>query len=249
MFAKERHMKILSLVAEKRSMTVQQLTDELSASESTVRRDLATLDSQGMLVKVYGGAIAKGMVFTSTDDTVRQRKGHHHEAKSRIARYAAALIEPKDFVYLDAGTTTEMMIDFITCKNAVFVTNGFSHARRLSERGFLTYILGGEIKIPTEAVVGEEAMASLAKYHFTKGFWGCNGISPNSGFSTPDIKEALVKQVSMAHTQQKFVLSDASKFSQISCVTFAAFSDATVITAGLESGAYRKFPNIVDVAS
>lgn len=47
----------------------------------------------------------------------------------------------------------------------------------------------------TEAIVGEEAVSSVEKYNFTKGFWGANGISVQRGFSTPELKEALVKNV------------------------------------------------------
>ena len=152
-------------------------------------------------------------------------------------------------MYIDAGTTTELMIPFIEAKKAVFVTNGFSHARKLSEAGFLTYILGGEIKFPTESVVGEEAMLALFKYHFTKGFWGTNGISTSSGFTTPDVKEAMVKQMSMDRARKRYVLGDASKFSQISCVTFADFFDATIITSDLpdDLDAYRAYSNVMEV--
>jgi len=247
MLSEERQKRILSIVEQHNSVTVQQLAEELDASGSTVRRDLAELDSLGLLTKVHGGALAKDVVFTSKDDSVQSRTESHRDDKIRIARYAASLIQPDDFVYLDAGTTTGMMIDFLTCHRVVFVTNGFSHARRLSEKGYLTYILGGEIKSSTESVVGEEAMNSLSKYHFTKGFWGTNGISVQTGFSTPDVKEALVKEVSMAHTREKFVLSDVSKFSQISCVAFAAFTDATIITAELGDSAYRQYDNIVEI--
>ncbi len=247
MLSEERQQRILDIVTKKNSVTVQQLTEELSISESTIRRDLAELDAQGLLTKVHGGAIARNITFATKDDSVTKRKEYHREDKQRIAKYAASLIEAEDFVYIDAGTTTELIIDFITCHNAVFVTNGFSHARKLSEHGFLTYILGGEIKLPTESVIGEEALQSLSKYHFTKGFWGTNGINPQTGFSTPDIKEALVKEVSMAHTRQKYIVSDSSKFSQISCVTFATFTDATIITANLGESAYRQYKNVIEL--
>ena len=77
-------------------------------------------------------------------------------------------IAPGDFVYLDAGTTTELLIEYITSHQAVFVTNAISHAKRLAERGFTVYLLGGEFKAVTEAIVGEEAVAALEKYNFTK---------------------------------------------------------------------------------
>lgn len=249
MLSEERQGKIVNLVNENKSMSIQMLMNALDASESTIRRDLGELDKQGLLEKVYGGAIAKDQTFSGKDESVKSRSGLHREEKIAIAKYAASLINDDDFVYIDAGTTTECMIPFITAKKATFVTNGFSHARKLSEAGFLTYILGGEVKFPTEAVVGEEAVFLLFKYHFTKGFWGTNGISRSSGFSTPDIKEALIKQMSMSRTNKKYVLGDSSKFSSISCVTFAEFSDATVITSELDEkfSAYRSYKNIVEV--
>ncbi len=249
MLSEERQGKIVSLVNENKSMSIQMLMKALDASESTIRRDLGELDEKGLLEKVYGGAVAKNQIFSGKDETVKIRMELNREAKISIARYAASLINDDDFVYIDAGTTTEFMIPFITAKKATFVTNGFSHARKLSEAGFVTYILGGEVKFPTEAVVGEEAVLMLFKYHFTKGFWGTNGISHSSGFSTPDVKEALIKQMSMSRTREKYILGDASKFSQISCVNFAEFSDATVITTelGNELSTYRSYSNIVEV--
>ena len=70
--------------------------------------------------------------------------------KEQIARYAASLIVDNDFVYIDAGTTTAVMIDYITAKNVVFVTNSLTNAKRISDRGYTVYILGGEFKSTTE---------------------------------------------------------------------------------------------------
>ena len=63
MLTEERFAKILSILEHMGSVTVQQLMTELDASESTVRRDLNTLDANGQLVKVHGGAILKNTVY------------------------------------------------------------------------------------------------------------------------------------------------------------------------------------------
>ena len=55
-------------------------------------------------------------------------------------------------------------------------------------------MIGGELKAVTEAIVGAEAVEGLKKYHFTKGFFGTNGADAVSGYTTPDITEALVKE-------------------------------------------------------
>lgn len=247
MLTEERYAKILSILENTGSVTVQQLMTELDTSESTIRRDLTALDASGQLTKVHGGAILKNTVYSTRDDEVTHRKEQNKDAKEKIARYAASLITPGDFVYIDAGTTTELMIDYITSKQAVFVTNALTHAKKLADRGCIVYILGGEFKAVTEAIVGEEAVVTLDKYNFTKGFWGANGVSIQKGFSTPELKEALVKRKSMENCRDCYILADETKFNQISSVTFAPFESATVITTGLTQPAFKNCQNIVNI--
>ncbi|MCI9419332.1 MAG: DeoR/GlpR transcriptional regulator [Eubacterium sp.] len=247
MLTEERQQKILELVEQYKSVSTQSLMDELHISESTVRRDLNMLHEQGRLSKVRGGAMIKTRSYRTKDDEVSLRKSMYQDEKRKIARYAASLIEAEDFVYLDAGTTTELMIEYLTEQQVVFVTNAVGHAKRLSESGYTTYLLGGEFKASTEAVVGDEAVESLKKYNFTKGFFGVNGVSPEYGFSTPDVKEAMVKKTAMVSSAKRFVLCDPSKFSQISCVKFADFTNAVIITTEVAGEEYVHFKHIMEV--
>ncbi|NLL80501.1 MAG: DeoR/GlpR transcriptional regulator [Clostridiales bacterium] len=248
MLIEKRLSGILELVEKNRSVTVAELMQKLNASESTIRRDLNTLDAQGRLVKVHGGAIAAGSVYSTIDTEVSAKQDMNREEKLEIAKYAASLIRPGDFVYLDAGTTTELMIDFIQQRQVVFVTNAILHAKKLSGLGIRTYILGGEFKPVTEAIVGEEAILNLSKFNFTKGFFGSNGVNRVTGFSTPELNEAMLKKKAMERSRECYVLSDVSKFSQIAPVTFAEFDDATVITTKIPDSSYEDCRNIVEVS-
>lgn len=247
MLTEERLQEILKLLGEKGSVSTQELMAALDISESTVRRDLTTLDEQGRLLKVRGGALVREDTYSTAEATMSQKKTLHLEEKKAIARYAASLLEADDFVFLDAGSTTELMIDYMTERDVTFVTNAVSHAKKLSEKGYITYILGGEFKATTEAIVGDEVIESLQKYNFTKGFWGTNGINRKVGFSTPDVKEAMVKKISMQHCAERYVLGDPSKFSQISCVKFADFVNAVIITTGLSDKSYAGCENIIEI--
>lgn len=247
MLAEERFSKILSIIEEAGSVTVQDLMEELGASESTIRRDLNTMDANGLLVKVFGGAVAKNTNIRTQDENVDNRKLQNIEEKVAIAKYAASLIQGGDFVYIDAGTSTELVIDYIKVVNVTFVTNSLTHAKKLSDKGYTVYILGGEFKSTTEAIVGEEAVETLDKYNFTKGFWGTNGVSITKGFSTPEVKEAMVKKKSMENCKERYVLADSSKFSQISSVKFSEFENATIITTELKNASYKKYKNIKEV--
>ena len=73
-----------------------------------------------------------GDAYSTKEDSVTQKKDKNLAEKREIAKYAASLIKEDDFVYLDAGTTTELMIDYLTTKQTVFVTNAVAHARKLS---------------------------------------------------------------------------------------------------------------------
>ena len=245
MLTEQRQEEILRILERKGSVALQELKEYFHASESTIRRDLNSLAARGALVKVFGGAVRRGGSIDSRDMQMEERRELHAEEKEKIGRYAASLIGPGDFVYLDAGTTTGAMIPYLTEKTAVFVTNAVSHALRLSAGGFRVILSGGEIKASTEAAVGVEACESLKKYNFTKGFFGSNGVSPERGFSTPDIREAAVKKCALEHAAEAYVLCDGSKFFCASPVSFAGFSDACVITDRLPSEEYRQYQNLI----
>ncbi|WP_050606893.1 DeoR/GlpR family DNA-binding transcription regulator [Clostridium niameyense] len=248
MLTEERQELILQELEANSVVYVSDLVEKLNSSESTIRRDLNALHKEGKLNKVHGGAMAIDKDINTRDDKVTIRKNLKTSEKMAIAKYAASLIKPYDFIYLDAGTTTEIMIDFIKEKNAVFITNGIAHAKKLIEKECKTYILGGEVKWITEAIVGVEAINSLKKYNFTKGFFGANGISENRGYTTPDIKEALVKEEALNRTKDAYILADESKFDEISSVIFADIENAKIITTKLSNDKYKELTEVMEVS-
>lgn len=248
MLTEERHEIILQELKKNSVVYVSDLVEKLNSSESTIRRDLNTLHKEGELKKVHGGATILDKIIKTSEDKVSVRQTLNINEKIEIAKYAAGLIEKDDFVYIDAGTTTELMIDFIQEKGATFVTNGIEHAKKLIQNECKVFILGGEIKWTTEAIIGVEAINSLKKYNFTKGFFGTNGISIERGYTTPDIIEALVKEEAINRCRNAYILTDNSKFDEISCVTFGNINKAAIITTTIEDNKYNEFTEIVEVS-
>lgn len=248
MLTEERYQIILNEINRKSLVHVSELVKKLDTSESTIRRDLNFLHKEGKLKKIHGGATALDKLIHTKDDLVSTRESLNIDDKLKIAKYAAGLIEENDFVYIDAGTTTDLMIEFINEKEAVYVTNGINQAKKLISKGLRTYILGGEIKSSTEAIIGVEAINSLKKYNFNKGFFGTNAISKDSGYTTPDINEALVKKEALERTRESYVMADNSKFDEISCVTFGELEEAVIITTVIEDNTYKEFTEIIEVA-
>lgn len=244
MLTEQRYEEIVKLVEMKKSVTVTEICKQFDISESTARRDINALDKAGRLVRVFGGAVSSDITFETKEPTVQQKMDQNIEEKRCIAKYAASLIEPSDFVYLDAGTTTGFMIDYITETSAKFVTNAVVHAQKLAARGMYVYLIGGELKGSTEAIVGSQAMNTLRNYHFTKGFFGSNGVNVAEGFTTPDASEAQIKETALEQCKKRYVLCDASKFDNVSCVTFGEFNTATILTDACPKG-FKSYDNIV----
>lgn len=247
MLAEERHALILDLVNQQGNVKLTELCSRLHASQPTIRRDLLELSEQGLLTKVHGGAISRNERFFPVEHNMEEKANLYIAEKTAIARYAASLLEEGDFVYLDAGTTTEKVIDFIPLKKITFVTNGFLHAKRLAQRGFQVYIPAGAVKAATEAIVGAECVLSLQSYNFTKCLMGVNGISLTAGLSTPDKGEASVKKAAIHQSKQVYFLADHSKFDQISAITFAHLNGVQIITDRLPDQKYRSEATIREV--
>ncbi|MBS6195222.1 MAG: DeoR/GlpR transcriptional regulator [Clostridiales bacterium] len=246
MLTQQRQEMILKLLKERGSITVTEVKDILDTSESTIRRDITALDKEGKLVKVFGGAVLAEQKVTAYEYTVEQKSDLNQEEKRRIAQYAAEMVTPEDFVYLDAGTTTAYMIDYIKASHATFVTNAVAHAQKLAARGVRVILIGGELKASTEAIIGNQALQILQTYHFTKGFFGTNGVTKKSGFTTPDVNEALIKQTAVKQCRKSYVLCDYSKFDNVSSVTFSSF-DAAAIVTDREIKGYEDCKNIIIV--
>lgn len=230
MLTQDRQAKILSILQEQGSVTVARLTEILSTSESTIRRDLAFLASEGKLNKVHGGATALNQEFVRFEDNVEEKLTKHTEEKIKIAQYAASQIQDDDFVFVDAGTSTLLMTSYLKNSKATFITNGIDHAKQLAKNGCKTMVLGGQLKQSTEAIIGLLAATNLQKYSFTKAFIGANGISEKQGFTTPDTEEAMLKAVAIERSFVTYVLADSSKFDKVSAVSFASIDAACIIT-------------------
>lgn len=235
---------MVNIIRERGSVTTNEMAKILGISESTARRDINFLADTGKVIKVYGGAMFDPQDVDTQEDSFEQRMDINATEKGKAAEKALELITPDDFIYIDAGTTTKYIADNFNMNGVRIVTNGIEHARILASKGNEVVLVGGNVKISTDAIVGTLAVNTLDKYHFTKGFFGTNGISPKAGYTTPDINEALVKKAAMQKCSKSFIVCDSSKFNTISAVTFASFREATIVT-NLCPAEFSKYKNII----
>ena len=87
----------------------------------------------------------------------------------------------------------------------------------------------------------------LKKDNFTKAFFGSNGVGIESGFTTPDVKEALVKEEAINRSKTPYVLVDNSKFNKIFPITFAEINKAKIITKEIGENKYKNYTEVLEV--
>ncbi len=198
---------------------------------------------------MHGGAVRLELSGSDSEIAILERASQNKDRKLEIARHAASLISPGDYVFLDAGSTTGYMIVYLKEKRAIYVTNSVSHAADLVKKGFKVLLIGGEMRDNTDVIVGADAILHIQKYNFSKGFFGTNGIDVKLGFTTNDVREALIKRVAIEKTaaEGRFILADRTKFGKTSAVTFAELRDVTVLTDGYPGEKYSEISDLVVV--
>ncbi|MFE8702707.1 DeoR/GlpR family DNA-binding transcription regulator [Cytobacillus sp. FJAT-54145] len=232
MLTPERHRLILEILKDKNIIKIQELVDLTNTSESTIRRDLTQLEQGKFLKRIHGGAAR--LQGKLEEPSMTEKSAINLQPKKAIAQFASNLVEEGECIYLDAGSTVLEMIPFLP-KNIVVVTNGLMHVNALLEKKIDMYLIGGFAKQKTKAIIGRGALASLEHYRFDKCFMGVNGIHPQFGYTTPDQEEALIKNLAITLSREAFVLSDDSKFGEISFAKIADLHEASIITNEFEA--------------
>jgi DeoR family fructose operon transcriptional repressor len=240
----------MDILGQKRSASVNELSRAVGTSESTIRRDLNHLHTRNKLIKIFGGAVLQEDQFIKYEEEIQIKNGRNREAKQRIAEFAASLIHDGDCVYIDGGSSTlGFMPDYITAKGAFFITNSPGNNYQFIRRGFHSLLTGGELRIASDTLFGQDAMVYLEKFNFTTGFFGVDAVSVEGGFSTALPAAGVLKQMVIKRCRHAYVMADSSKFDALAAVVFANISEADIITNKLPNPRYREFTQVYETGT
>ena len=228
MSKQHRWSEIIALCKEKDSVTVDELVAHLKASPATIRRDLQDMEDLRMLERFHGGARLSGT--SAHEPAMLIKSGINPHEKRQIGYLAAKMIRDNQMVYIDAGSTSFEMLQYITARNITVVTPGVPHITVLGQKGFNTIVLGGKLHWPTEAITGRTAIKQMEELYFDISFVGTNGIHERIGFTTSNELEADTKRLAIEHSREAYILADYSKFNKLSPVPFAGLRDAVILT-------------------
>jgi DeoR family fructose operon transcriptional repressor len=227
-YADERKNHILERLRSSGRLEAVEVAEALGVTGETIRKDLIQLERQGLLRRVYGGAVpVHALAF---EPAVEARKEFMTE-KTRIARAALAHLPEQGSVLIDAGSTTAKLVELFPGDRELTVyTNTLPLASSLLTRPRLTvFTLGGRLRSKTFAEVGDWPARALAEINVDVAFLGTNGISLTRGLTTPDPAEAAIKRLMVGCARRRILLADHSKFGVISGTKHAELSDIDLL--------------------
>lgn len=242
----ERQKQILSLVEEKNIITLKELITICQVSEATIRRDLTLLEEKNLIYRTHGGA-AKKTLARGVENSLDSKKTEYVFEKREVAKYINKnFVKNGQTIYLDAGTSTYELIDYLRGKNVTVVTNSVYNLEKLIQNKIHTIMLGGTIKHSTYAVVGLVTAEQISKYSFDACFVGCNGIDHDFGLSTADEAEAYIKSIVLQNSKSKYILADESKFGHRKFQKFADVGVGNIISYRVPID-FQGYENIIEV--
>jgi DeoR/GlpR family transcriptional regulator of sugar metabolism len=228
----ERQDRIASLVDERGSLTVVELSQAFAVSEATIRRDLVALAERRLVQRVHGGAMRIGKVATSESPIVH-RQLEHIEEKNRIGQATAQLIHHGETLLLLGGSTgLAVAQELVHHEELTIVTDSLLIAHELLQHNRHKVIMvGGTIDPHEQAVRGTLSRFILEQLHVDKAIIGAKAISIQRGISAETPEEAELFRACMACADQVIVVTDSSKFQKSALAKVVAIEDIhTLVT-------------------
>ena len=230
-----RNNQIKKILLQRQKVTNTELCEMFNVSIETIRRDLNQLEREGIITKVYGGAVlAQKDQAQELVNSWTVRVDENRAAKHAIARTTSEMIPDDCTVFLDSGTSTLEIARFLKEKqNITVVTSSLYTAAELASSENLTvYCIGGLVNTKTLATAGFLALEFISFFsHFDFAVISSDGFVPDEG-ATDHVMETAILKKNILEKADKIILAlDHTKFNQrAKCITCQTDRINTLVT-------------------
>ena len=210
MLSNERHRQIISYLEKKNTVTVQELTDILYASSSTIRRDLSELEAQGFVKRIHGGAV---LTAGSTFDTPASlRRTQQLAEKQRIAELASQFLKPSSTYFFDSSSTASIL----ATPDVKIATNGVAILSNMQSTDKLSILsTGGYLRSPWDELTGNLAIKCIENMNADVFFFSCAGFTVEQGAMELSDDNVAVKRVFYRNSKLRILLCDSTKIGKL----------------------------------
>lgn len=223
-----RRRKIEELVARQRSISMQELCRQLDVSMNTVRADVNSLVQDGVVEKVYGGIVAREQ---EDIPLYENRRLQQTDSKGRIAEAAEEMIVDGDIVFIDSGTTTLRILDYLDPGKRITVVSASASvlARVQTMNNINLMMLPGLYDRRTNALLDSSTVEYLSRFQHTKAFLGVSSLAANGELGVSNWLEYELKRSAIAHSQNTYLVVDSTKYGRTGLLTFGSVEQMTKI--------------------
>jgi DeoR/GlpR family transcriptional regulator of sugar metabolism len=224
MLTEQRKQLLLARLKKEGRIVAKDLSAELALSEDTIRRDLRELAAEGKLQRVHGGALPASPTVANLD----ARRSMASDEKRRLGQAAAKLIEPKQRVFIDGGTTHLELLRAIPLDLAfTVITHSPAIAAALEVHAATVIVIGGTLFRHSMVAVGASALEAINRTRTDLAFIGLTGLHPKEGGTTGDFEEAAIKRAIIARSAEVAVLLTSEKLGAVSAHGVCDVKDLT----------------------
>ncbi|WP_158734602.1 DeoR/GlpR family DNA-binding transcription regulator [Alteribacillus sp. YIM 98480] len=193
------------------------LAKTFKVSVNTVRRDVQKLVNEGQLKKVHGGV----SVYDSQPAQYEEREIVNESAKRQIAKASAEMVEDEDIIFVDTGTTTVYMAEYLRGKKVTVLTNNLDFIIQSKREPDITVIsTGGLFDAATNSFINLQSSDVLTSYNINKAFMATTGISNDNGVTHASPLESEIKKEIVKKSTRVYVLADSTKFDKHALITY-----------------------------
>jgi DeoR family transcriptional regulator, aga operon transcriptional repressor len=233
--ADKRAEEILRMLRHKGDVSLEELVKYLDTSPASVRRDLAKLETQGLVRRTPGGAtLVEPLLYEPFryDSLFQEREQHRAAEKRRIGVAGAELIQENETVAFTAGTTTTHVARGLrNRRNIRVITNAINIAMELSNcPGLRTSVTGGIVQwAGSFSLVGHAAVSFLNDIYLDKAFVSVCGIDVECGITVIEPDEALTFRAMIRQAKKVIVVADSSKIGTVTPARICPISQIHVL--------------------
>ena len=209
MLAQRRYELIMQTLRAEGPVAVTTLGTRLGVSQATVRRDLAWLEGQGLLIRVRGGAAAT----TSREPSFAAVAAEAHEAKDAIARRAAEMVSDGDVLLLDIGTTVHRLAAHLRGRQVTVMTANMAvYEELVPDPDIELILLGGVVRRNYRSLVGFLTEDAVRQVRADTLFIGTSGVRSDGTVMDTTVVEVPVRRAMIESSDRVVLLADAEKF-------------------------------------
>lgn len=211
-YLEERRDAILSMLESEEVVRIADLSERFHVSPATIRKDMRSLEREGLIRRTHGGAIKPQR---DHEMKLEMAAVSARDEKVRIGQVAAQLVHDNDILFVQAGTTCRQFVRALKGKRGLtlFVSD-FEIAmdiERLLPDSEIVFI-GGVVRPGYHYTHGTEAIRQLHNYRIPTAYMCTNAFTFDIGFSTHQLGQANWLQAQAQVADRHIMLLDSTKF-------------------------------------